>query len=150
LVEDEVLIRMMIADMVEELGHRVVAEAGNVQDARALAETIFFDIAILDINIAGSSIAPVATIIARRGLPFFFVSGYGLAGRPKAFIERPALQKPVSISILGETINAILATAGKASSRADDSLPNIQWTASAAASSCACCWLRRSRLSGIC
>ena len=79
LVEDEVLIRMMLADMVEELGYRVVAETGNVQDARALAETIFFDIAILDINIAGSSIAPVATIIARRGLPFFFVSGYGLA-----------------------------------------------------------------------
>ena len=72
LVEDEVLIRMMLADMVEELGYRVVAEAGNVQDALALAETIFFDIAILDINIAGSSIAPVATIIARRGLPFFF------------------------------------------------------------------------------
>ena len=114
LVEDEVLIRMMLADMVEELGHRVVAEAGNIQDARVLAETIFFDIAILDIN------------IARRRLPFFFVSGYGLAGRPEAFIERPALQKPVSISILGETINAILATAGKASSRADDSSPNIQ------------------------
>ena len=79
LVEDEVLIRMMLADMVEELGYRVVAEAGNVQDARALAETIFFDIAILDINIAGSSIAPVAAIVARRALPFFFVSGYGLA-----------------------------------------------------------------------
>ena len=126
LVEDEVLIRMMLAEMVEELGHRVVAEAGNIQDAQVLAETSFFDIAILDINIAGSSIAPVATIIARRGLPFFFVSGYGLAGRPEAFIERPALQKPVSISILGETINAILATAGKASSRADDSSPNIQ------------------------
>jgi chemotaxis response regulator CheB len=126
LVEDEVLIRMMIADMVEEHGHRVVAEAGNVQDARALAETIFL---ISPFSISTSSvpsIAPVATIIARRGLPFFFVSGYGLAGRPKAFIERPALQKPVSISILGETINAILATAGKASSRADDSLPNIQ------------------------
>ena len=126
LVEDEVLIRMMLADMVEELGHRVVAETGNIQDAQVLAETSFFDIAILDINIAGSSIAPVATTIARRGLPFFFVSGYGLAGRPEAFIERPTLQKPVSISILGEAINAILATAGKASSRADDSSPNIQ------------------------
>jgi DNA-binding response OmpR family regulator len=125
LVEDEVLIRMMLADMVEELGHRVVAEAGNIQDAQVLAETIFFDIAILDINIAGSSIAPVATIIARRGLPFLFISGYGSAARPEAFIERPALQKPVSTSILGETINAILATAGTAS-RADDSSPNIQ------------------------
>src|ERR1700730_7948954 len=117
---------MMLADMVEELGHRVVAEAGNIQDAQVLAETAFFDLAILDINIAGSSVAPVATIIARRGLPFIFVSGYGLASRPEEFIERPALQKPVSISILGETINAILATAGTASSRADDSSPNIQ------------------------
>ena len=126
LVEDEVLIRMKLADMVEELGHRVVAEAGNIQDAQVLAETIFFDIAILDINIAGSSIAPVATIIAGRGLPFFFVSGYGRAGRPEAFIERPALQKPVSKSILGEAINAILGTAGEASSAADDSSPKIQ------------------------
>jgi len=134
LVEDEVLIRMMLADMVEELGHRVVAEAGNIRDVQVLAETMFFDMAILDINIAGSSIAPVATIIARRGLPFIFVSGYGLASRPEEFIERPALQKPVSISILGETINAILATADKAWSRADDSSPNIP-----AASSCACC-----------
>jgi len=108
LVEDEALIRMMLAEMVEELGHRIVAEAGNVRDARALAETIFFDIAILDINIAGSSIAPVAEIIDRRGLPFLFVSGYGSGGRPEAFRSRPALRKPVLLSKLGETISAIL------------------------------------------
>ena len=126
LVEDEALIRMMLADMVEELGYRVACDRGRPDDPLHASSKIFFDIAILDINIAGSSIAPVATIIARRGLPFFFVSGYGLAGRPEAFIERPALQKPVSISILGETINTILATAGKASSHADDSSPNIQ------------------------
>jgi DNA-binding NtrC family response regulator len=126
LVEDEALIRMMLAEMVEELGHRVVAEVGNIQDAQVLAETAFFDLAILDINIAGSSIVPVAEIIDRRGLPFLFISGYGSAARPEAFIERPALQKPLMLSKLGETINAILATAGKASSRADDSSPNIQ------------------------
>ena len=88
LVEDEALIRMMLAEMVEELGHRIFAEAGNVRDARALAETIFFDIAILDINIAGSSIAPVATIIARRGLPFFFVSGYGPADQKRSLNDQ--------------------------------------------------------------
>ncbi|MHC2280049.1 CheY-like chemotaxis protein [Bradyrhizobium diazoefficiens] len=37
LVEDEALIRMMMADMVEELGHHVVAEADNVRDASAFA-----------------------------------------------------------------------------------------------------------------
>jgi CheY-like chemotaxis protein len=95
LVEDEALIRMMLADMIEELGHRVAAETGNIQDAQVLAETAIFDLAILDINIAGSSIVPVAEIIDRRGLPFLFISGYGSAARPEAFIERPALQKPL-------------------------------------------------------
>jgi len=38
LVEDEALIRMMLADMIEELGHRVVAEAGNIQVGQALAQ----------------------------------------------------------------------------------------------------------------
>jgi CheY-like chemotaxis protein len=108
LVEDEALIRLMLADMIEELGHRVVAEAGNIQDGQALAQTAIFDLAILDINIAGYSIGPVAEIIDGRGLPFLFVSGYGPAGRPEAFRARPALYKPVLISKLGETINSIL------------------------------------------
>ena len=58
LVEDEALIRMMLADMVEELGHRVVAEAGNIRDGVALAGTAVFDFAILDINIGGYRSAP--------------------------------------------------------------------------------------------
>jgi len=126
LLEDEALIRMMLAEMVEGLGHHVVAEAGDMVAGQALAETAIFDLAILDINIAGDIVTPVAEIIDRRGLPFLFISGYGSAARPEAFIERPALQKPLMLSKLGETINAILATAGKASSHADDSSPNIQ------------------------
>jgi response regulator RpfG family c-di-GMP phosphodiesterase len=63
LVEDKALIRMMLVEMIEELGHRVVAEAGNIQDAQVLAETAIFNLAILDINIVGSSIVPVAEII---------------------------------------------------------------------------------------
>ena len=124
LVEDEGLIRLLVADMIEELGHRVVAEAGNIQEALVLAETAVFDHAILDINIGGSSIVPVAEIVDRRGLPFIFMSGYGSGGRPEAFIERPALQKPLILSKLGETINAILAAG--ASATADKSSPKIE------------------------
>ena len=51
LVEDETLIRMMIAGIVEELGHTVVAEAGNISDVLKLAKTADFGIAILDINV---------------------------------------------------------------------------------------------------
>src|SRR5258708_8050163 len=98
LVEDEALIRMMLADMIEELGHRVVAEAGNIQVGQALAQAAIFDLAVLDINIAGYSIRPVAEIIDGRGLPFFFVTGYGPAGRPEAFRTPPPLHKPTLIS----------------------------------------------------
>src|SRR5260370_33875960 len=96
LVEDEGLIRLMLADMVEELGHRVVAEAGNIEVGQALAETAIFDLAIFDINIAGPIIRPVAEIVHRRGLPFVFVTGSGPAGRPKWFSGRPMLHKSAS------------------------------------------------------
>jgi hypothetical protein len=75
-----------------------------------LAGTAIFDLAILDINVAGSIITSVAEIIDRRGQPLLFISGYGSGGRPEAFRNRPALQEPLSISTLGDTINAILAT----------------------------------------
>jgi DNA-binding response OmpR family regulator len=106
LVEDEALIRM--SDLVEVLGHRVVAEAGNLPDGQALAETAIFDLAILDINLGGQSITPIAEIIDKRGLPFLFLSGYKSDGRPKAFADRPALIKPATLSQLGAAIQAIL------------------------------------------
>jgi DNA-binding NarL/FixJ family response regulator len=57
---------MMIAGMIEELGHAVVAEAGNIADALRLAKTAEFGIAILDINVGGDRIEPVAEIIDGR------------------------------------------------------------------------------------
>ena len=60
LLEDEALVRMMIADMVGELGHRVVAEAGNIDDAGQYALMGEFDLAILDINIGGFRVDPIA------------------------------------------------------------------------------------------
>jgi DNA-binding NtrC family response regulator len=104
LVEDEALIRMMMVDMVEELGHIVVAEAANIQEASALAETAEFEIAILDVNVGGERIDPVAEIIAGRGLPFIFASGYGAVGAPQRFRDRPILQKPFQLEWLGKAI----------------------------------------------
>jgi CheY-like chemotaxis protein len=98
LVEDEALIRMMIADMVEELGHRVIAQAGNVHEALHLAETVEFDFALLDVNLDGESIVPVAIAIERRGLPFLFVTGCASSGLPKALSGKPVLRKPFPIA----------------------------------------------------
>ena len=112
LVEDEALIRMMIAGMVQELGHRVVAEAGNIQDAQLLAQTAAFDLALLDVNVGGRDVAPVAECIEKRGLPILFVSGYGSESLPGPFRGRPVLQKPFEISKLKNAMEAILDRSG--------------------------------------
>ena len=91
----------------------MVAEAGNVKDGQALAGSAVFDLALLDINLDGRCISPVAEIIARRDLPFLFVSGYGPAGRPEQFSDRPVLQKPVPISKLRKAIDSMLSSAAE-------------------------------------
>jgi DNA-binding NarL/FixJ family response regulator len=62
LVEDEPMIRIMVTDMLEELGHRVVAEAGDIEEGAKLAQSSEFDLAILDINVRGKLITPVAEL----------------------------------------------------------------------------------------
>jgi CheY-like chemotaxis protein len=104
LVEDEIIIRMMVADMVEELGHAVAAEAGDVDRAAELAQTGLFDLAILDVNLNGKMSFPVADIIVRRRIPLIFASGYALTNIPAAFGSAPKLQKPFQIDKLAKAI----------------------------------------------
>jgi CheY-like chemotaxis protein len=108
LVEDEAMIRMMIADMLEELGYSVAAEAGEISEAVRLAETTEFDFAILDVNINGKIISPVADLLCARHRPFVFATGYGAAGVPEAYRDTPALQKPFELETLGNAIEKLL------------------------------------------
>lgn len=108
LVEDETLIQMMVADMIEELGHTVIAQASDLNQALSLAQTTDLDVAILDINLSGQRIDPVAETLSNRNLPFIFASGYRGEGRTDRFRDRPALQKPFSLSQLAEAIEAAL------------------------------------------
>ena len=88
LVEDEVMIRMMVADMLNELGYTVAAEAGEIGEAIRLAQSTYFDLAILDVNVNGKVISPVADLLKARGRPFIFATGYGSSG-PAGGISRP-------------------------------------------------------------
>jgi CheY-like chemotaxis protein len=108
LVEDEVMIRMMVADMLEELGHRVAAEAGEINEAIKLAQSAEFDLAILDVNVNGKVISPVAELIKARNRPFIFATGYGSSGLPEEYRDRPALQKPFQLETLAKMIDSAL------------------------------------------
>src|SRR5260370_25162394 len=79
-VEDEIMIRMLLEGMLADLGHSVAAEAGDLSHALHLARQGQFDLAVLDVNLNGDSVTPVVAILAERGLPFIFASGFGPPG----------------------------------------------------------------------
>jgi CheY-like chemotaxis protein len=111
LVEDEVMIRMMVADMLEELGYTIAAEAGEINEAIRLAQSTEFDLAILDVNVNGKVISPVAELIRARNRPFIFATGYGSSGLPEEYRDRPALQKPFQLETLARLIDSTLKSA---------------------------------------
>lgn len=112
LVEDETLIRMMIADMLERLGHIVSAEAGSQADALLLARDATFDGAILDFNLGGPNSVPVAEAIASRGIQFLFASGYVDLAMPLALRDRPLLRKPFQLDELDRALKGMWAISG--------------------------------------
>jgi DNA-binding response OmpR family regulator len=107
-VEDEPMIRMMLMEMLEELGYRVVAEAGDVEEGATFAQSADLDIAILDVNLKGKLITPVAEVIKARGLPIIFATGYGSEGVPEEFRDFPTLEKPFHLDTLAALIDEVV------------------------------------------
>ena len=87
---------------------RALTYAGRVDEASEMAKVKEFDLAILDVNLDGNDVFPVADIIAKRGLPFMFVTGYGGRGLPEIYRGRPTLQKPFQVDELKKILSLIL------------------------------------------
>ncbi|WP_296521039.1 response regulator [Rhodoplanes sp.] len=104
-VEDEIMIRMLLEDMLGDLGYTIAGAVGRIEDAIKLARTGEFDMAILDVNLNGQTVSPVAEILEARGLPFVFATGYGERGLPERFMNRPTLQKPFQQENLGKILS---------------------------------------------
>jgi len=110
-VEDEAAISMLLEDMLLDFGCEVVGPAARLTTALEMAENESFDVAILDVNVAGEPIYPVAEAIAKRGLPLVFSTGYGGAGIREPFRDRPVVQKPFSQADLKRTLTGAVAAA---------------------------------------
>jgi CheY-like chemotaxis protein len=94
LVEDEMLVAVMLERMLAEFGHEVIGTAADFDRALEMARRETFDLAILDVNLDGKDIYPVAEVLATRAIPFAFCTGYGQRRLPEPFRSRPTLQKP--------------------------------------------------------
>jgi CheY-like chemotaxis protein len=110
-VEDEYLIRMLLEDMLADLGYAIAKAVGTIAEASQFAAGGAFDVAILDVNVDGEEVYPVADILVKRGLPFVFVTGYGEGSLPAKYRGRPALQKPFQAEQLRSTLAGLLAAA---------------------------------------
>ena len=93
-VEDEALVALQLEDMLADLGCAVIRPASRVGRALDLLARQEVDAAVLDLNVAGELVYPVADALQSRGLPYIFATGYGAAGLTMPYRRRPVLQKP--------------------------------------------------------
>ena len=110
LVEDEALVGLMIADFLNEIGYRVAGPFTRTEDGIAAAKTAALAGAVLDVNIGGEEIYPLADCLIGRNVPFIFVTGYGAEAIDRRYAGVPVLQKPVDREILRNLLSASIET----------------------------------------
>jgi CheY-like chemotaxis protein len=111
-VEDEMMVSMLIEDMLADLGCSVVGPASRLEEALVLARTSEIDCAVLDVNLGGQPIFPVADVLRERSCPFAFATGYGDAGLRDIDKGALVLQKPFREGDLARVIGAMRAKVG--------------------------------------
>jgi CheY-like chemotaxis protein len=108
LVEDEALIAVMVEQMLSEIGAEVVAAAATLDEALMLCGSAACDAAVLDVNLGGAVVFPAAEVLARRGIPVVFATGYGgSAIGPQHRGE--VIEKPYTREKLARALKAALA-----------------------------------------
>ena len=108
-VEDEPLIAMMLEDFLESLGHSVSATCESVSDALIEAEKGGFDIAILDVNLKGESVWPVAERLRDKQIPFVLATGGHVDPPPAQFANVPVIEKPYTVDRVTPALEAAFA-----------------------------------------
>ena len=104
LVEDELLIALLVEDMLADAGCIVVGPFARMPAALAAAAVEPVDVALLDVNIAGEKVFPVAYVLEGRGIPFLFATGYGQGALPKDRPAWDACSKPFSFAELADRL----------------------------------------------
>ncbi|MBA3810763.1 MAG: PAS domain-containing protein [Caulobacteraceae bacterium] len=95
-VEDSVLLALELEAGLIEAGAKIVAAASDLEEALSFME-LDFDVAVLDADLNGRSVTPVASALAARGVPFIFATGYDPAVAAPEGFGAPVVRKPYHI-----------------------------------------------------
>lgn len=107
-VEDEFIVAALLADRLVQLGCVVVGPASEIEEALDLLATETVHAAVLDVNISGRMVFPVADALAERGVPFMFATAYGRSGVADRHAGRTVLNKPYDDRAFEHALRATL------------------------------------------
>ena len=108
-IEDESLVAMLLETILEDMGCAVVGPEANIDDGLIAATTeASLDAALLDVNVAGREVFPVAEALRARGVPFVFSTGYGEAGLPEHWRGNPTIQKPFTEGAIFDALMKVM------------------------------------------
>lgn len=110
IVEDELLVALLIEDFLTEFGCSTLGPCGSLEKALDAARTERFDLAVLDVNLGGEKVYPVADVLMQRQIPFLFLSGYGDEAVPADHCDWRVCSKPFKAADLANMMSAALAS----------------------------------------
>lgn len=110
-VEDEYMLADELQFELEDAGARVIGPVGSVAGALDLiGSEAQLDGAILDVNLGGDMVFPVADLLLGRGVPIVFTTGYDQSAIPSRYSEVVRCEKPINIRLitaaLGRAVHA--------------------------------------------
>ena len=94
IVEDELLVAMLLEEALVEHGCEIVGPFSTLETALLAAHDVVAHVAVLDVNLRGKRVYPVAELLEARGIPFLLMSGYGRDGVPAEHAHWVACSKP--------------------------------------------------------
>jgi DNA-binding NarL/FixJ family response regulator len=110
LVEDEMLVSMALESTLQDSGATVIGPLARVKQALEAARREQIDAAVLDINLAGEKVFPVADLLAERGIPFVFYTGYSQDTLPPSHRSRPILSKTSNMSTVLNQVGRLVSS----------------------------------------
>ncbi len=111
-VEDESLVAMLLETILEDMGAVPVGAISTVDEAlEVVVDDPLLEAALLDVNVAGKEVFPVAEALTARGVPFVFSTGYGEGGLPDHWRGHPTIQKPFTEEAVKAALHKALGVA---------------------------------------
>ena len=107
-VEDEYFVAILIEEILESAGCIVTGPIPRLPEALDAVDHEDYDVAVLDVNLAGERINPVADALSERNVPFLFVTGYGANALPSEYAQRPRVCKPFRMADLLGTLSNVV------------------------------------------